>query len=474
MNRLKLKSFYGHITVALVFLMNPNFNMIDILPDFIGYFLIARAIGTLSELLPYFHEAKSAFTNLGFVTLAKLPATLVMYANMYSGRDIVPLFTLTFTAIELGLLIKAVSSGASALYYLGERSEAKSLIAPFRAFGKDVPVEAVKNGTLAFVIIKASLNIIPQFCLLTYSTDNVELIRFLNSLFPILEISGMAICLAVGILWFVFIRKYLTLVKSEGKVAEGIEALIDGERLSEISAKTKAKSLNFTLIFLALSSLLSFELAFEETGNFNILPHFIYGIALTLVGWKLFGEKRRRTLCIASAIYIIIGVVGQFFQGSFFSRFQYLDLYDSTAAQGAYLPVVICAALECLAFLWLASVMALGFADFIRENTGATLSKENKGALDSLHRTLSKKGYLLFGIAALVQVAKALNTFFLGQVTVRFAEGGTMLTEPMLSWFGVVVFVLTAVYVAYSLYYLSEVREEVKMKYESEANKTIK
>ena len=32
--------FWGRLLLALVFLFNPNINMVDILPDFIAYFII--------------------------------------------------------------------------------------------------------------------------------------------------------------------------------------------------------------------------------------------------------------------------------------------------------------------------------------------------------------------------------------------------------------------------------------------------
>ena len=469
MTERKTKSFYTHILLALVFLLNPNFNMIDILPDFVGYFLLARAIGSASELLPYFYETRTALTNLGFVSLARIPAALVMYANMYTGRDIVPLFTLVFSVIEVALLIKAVSNGAAALYYLGERCEAKSLIAPFPFLGKEVQAETVKRATLAFVIIKAALNVLPQFCLLTYSTDNAQLVRFQNMLFPYLELSGMAICLILGILWFTLTKKYLSVIKAEGKVAEGIFALAGEEKLAALDTKSRVKSICRTLIFLAVTSLFSFELAFEETGNMNILPHFIYGIMLTFVGWRLFSAKYRVPLAITSGTYVVLGVIGAFFQGSFFSQYTYLDLAEGSAARAAYLPIEVAGAFECVSFLALAAVMLFGFSDFIRQHTGISPDSDRYGITSQRrHKALCVKGIILFCIAALVQLAKCLNVFFLGQVTVRFSEGGVMLAEPMLSWFGVVVFALSAAYVGYSFFFLGEVREEVKMKYQSE------
>ncbi len=462
MTERKNKSYYLSITVALIFLLNPNFNMIDILPDFVGYFLLARAIGGLSELLPYFYETKSALTNLGFVTLARIPAMAVMYANMYTGRDIVPLFTLVFSVIEVALLIKAVINGSMALYYLGERSEAKSLISPLKFFRRSVKAESVKNMTLFFVIAKAALNTIPQFCLLSNS-DGSQISKYL---FPILEMSGMLICLILGIVWFVFVRKYLSVIKKEGQIAEGIRAIAGEEKLENLEMQKQAKSMNYTLIFFATASLFSFDIAFEQTNNVNILPHFIYGIMLLIVGWRLLSSKYKRPLLLSSAAYIVTGVIGQVFTGKFFSQFSYVDLADSKAAKSAYLPVEVCGALEFIFFLALAAVMAFGFRDFIKAHTGISPDSERYGITTArMHKKLCIKAYALFTVSALVQLSKCLNTFFHGNVTTYFTETAEIQTEPMLPWFGVVVFALTVIYVGYSFYYLWEIRDEVKTKY---------
>ena len=41
----------GYMIVGCIFLFNPFINIIDILPDFIGYLFIMRALTELSDLL---------------------------------------------------------------------------------------------------------------------------------------------------------------------------------------------------------------------------------------------------------------------------------------------------------------------------------------------------------------------------------------------------------------------------------------
>ena len=51
----------GYLIAAALFLFNPNVNIVDVLPDCIGYLFILRAIAGVSDLVPHFEEAKAAF-----------------------------------------------------------------------------------------------------------------------------------------------------------------------------------------------------------------------------------------------------------------------------------------------------------------------------------------------------------------------------------------------------------------------------
>ena len=74
----KAKKTYSLLIFAAILLFNPNVNVIDPLPDFIAYFIIARLLIFAENDAPYFAEARSAFLRLGYLNLAKLPALLLI------------------------------------------------------------------------------------------------------------------------------------------------------------------------------------------------------------------------------------------------------------------------------------------------------------------------------------------------------------------------------------------------------------
>ncbi|MBQ9085122.1 MAG: hypothetical protein IJY24_05640, partial [Clostridia bacterium] len=77
MKELFTKKHYTAVIVSLVFICNPNFHTVDILPDFIGYLMMALAIGHAADIAPYFQEMRTALFRLTLITFLKMPATLV-------------------------------------------------------------------------------------------------------------------------------------------------------------------------------------------------------------------------------------------------------------------------------------------------------------------------------------------------------------------------------------------------------------
>ena len=86
---------YGWLIFALIMLFNPNLQLIDILPDFIGFFILAKFIERAADAAPYFEEARAAFVKLGYISLAKIPALFVIVlvrSKNTLDNDIIALF----------------------------------------------------------------------------------------------------------------------------------------------------------------------------------------------------------------------------------------------------------------------------------------------------------------------------------------------------------------------------------------------
>ena len=111
MTREKKKRGFSEIIAALILIIIPGINIIDITPDFIAYFIILAALSRAKDIAPYFAEAALAFKRLAVLSLLKIPALIIVYivrGKNFQDHDITVLMTLVFTVAEVILLVVAV------------------------------------------------------------------------------------------------------------------------------------------------------------------------------------------------------------------------------------------------------------------------------------------------------------------------------------------------------------------------------
>ncbi len=470
MKHLFTKKHYTAILFSLVLLCNPNFHTVDILPDFIGYFLLALSIGYAADIAPYFTEMRTWLYRLGIVTLVKVPLTLVMYGNMHSGRDIVPLFTLVFAILELICLIPLISNAYNGLSYLGQRSDVKSLIYPVKIFGIDFSLNGLRGFTTLFVVLKAVLNTLPTTCLLTYTDANMA--KIAQTIYAPFELTSLAVVLIFGIVWCVVAFTYVKAVRREGGVGDGLMAMATEIKLEEIERKRKQGSLLGGVTLLFVSMFLTFDISFRQTNNINILPHFIFAIFIFVAFCRLCSDRKlHRILTVAFALCVLFGVVYQIATWVFFNNYTYLDILELKVAKDMYLCVEICSVVETISFLVYYVFLALSLAWSIRQNTGTDPNEEGYSrASKDRHFRLTVKGVALFVILALISISKCVNVFLWGNPHSEFTEGPDgvidIMAEPTFSWFGTLIFALSVICVIYGYLFTNELKDEIRMKYD--------
>ncbi len=464
---IKGKATYPLVILSLVFLFNPNVNLIDVLPDCAAYLLLILVIGTLSETVPYLAECKNALIKLALVTLIKIPAFFVMYSNMVSGKDIVPLFTLVFAVLEIILLYSAVENGFKALGYIGERTDCASVRDPFEiGKGKSFTPEALRILTFIFFAAKAVLAVIPELLLLT--PEDIALRKKLAEAYPAVIVISVITALAIGIIWLSYTIRYVKSIKGGNDLGNALCDLSRKESPEEISVKDKLKKLTSTLTILAVSSVFIFDVALSDFGGYNKLPHFIYGVLLFSAVYNLSNRKKTRLCSIIGAIgFSLSSLLVYLFTARFFDSYTYLDIPYSNVAKSAYLPIKIFAVIELLFAVPLLVSAALATIDFIKEHTDVApsdplYSEANKRG----HTAIIKKTVPVFIISIVINLLKCANIFIKQSTTLIYSEvnpdGIVASSVPAMD---TVIFFISIIYVIYSFVIVSSLKDEVKFKY---------
>ena len=473
---MKTKSKFGYITIALVFLANPNINIIDILPDFVGFFILAWLLGKADRIIPYFSEARSALIKLGIVSALRIPATLIMFANLSTGRDILPMFTLAFAVVETIFLVSAIQNGFEGLFYLGQRASSSALIAPFPTGQKGGKTTTFSTSNLClltkiFLIAKVAVAVLPELCMLTFSSDITQ--KIARTIYPIAIIVGIALVLVLGIAWATLCRKYKNAVRADMDLTAELKAIAGEEKLAEIDKELGLKKAIKGTYFLFIAVLLTPKISFEGVmDGINLLPHFLTYTALIICALRLFdsyGRAPRIAICALGVVSIVLNLVQQYFYVSFIDEYNFMDLVDYAPAKAAYAPVASLALAESLTVLLLCLITGYYFRRFVLKSTGIDPKSESYSKLDrQYHNKTTLKGWIAMGGIALTSLLEGLNCVLESNPQLVFTDISDV-TKPVIAaspapWLPTLTLFISIALILFTYSFTSELREDVKLK----------
>lgn len=464
---MRRKNLYPFIIISLIFLFNPSVNILDVLPDAVAYALLIYAICAVDKTVPYFSECKDALVKLLIITLIKIPAFVVMRSNMAYGSDIVPLFTLSFAAIEIILIRIALKNLFSGLSYLGERTDCSSIRDSFN-FSKKITVspDSLYGITFGFFIIKAALNVIPELLLL--SREDLALKNQLNDLYPTVIVLAVITALLIGCIWLKCALAYVKAIRARNDLSDAVKYIESSSGTQLSGTEAIQKRLFRSLTILAVSSLFTFDISFQGLGGYNVLPHFIYGIILFCAVYSLTENKKEHVwLATSVACFSVVAIIHQVFTARFFSSHQYVDLSYSKYARADYLPVMVSAVIETALLIVLAIVCAIILVRFIKEHTEVLPSDPSYSISNKKsHDRLIKMTIPLPLCAAVISILKCANVFIKTNVKVIHSDvnpdGIAASGAPFMN---TVIFLICIIYVVYSFVIISNLKDEVRFKY---------
>lgn len=457
------------VILAIVTLFNPNINILDILPDFIGYFILARIFLRAADIAPYFEEARTWITRLAYLNLAKIAGLLIIgmaRSVNVQDYDIYALVTLLFTAAEIICLIPAIKNTFAALDYLGERTAAVSLISE----------DGKKKASLAALtytalITKCALAFIPELFRLTVDTESGTVNLAARLYAPIL-ILCTAVSLIIGIIWLLRATGFARGVIREGLFKESLELLAKEGSYEEFEKKIAIRREGRAFLCFILSAILSFNLVFDNFNNVNLLPKLIFG-AIFSVGilglLKPLEEKgtHRRWAIALLICNSVFGIAAFFFEISFLDNFEYADLLDfkNAEALAAFISYVTSAAILTLIHLGLIALFFFVMKKYT-DNLGYINESGQVIANDSYHRALNRKTAaltVLYSLSSLLNLARVILSGIVEVIYFNSALG--IVSSMVVSVFpaiGLFANISVAACAIYSVYYFNMLKEERK------------
>lgn len=462
----KKKSVYPFIVLSLILIFNPCVNLIDIFPDVIAYLILILAIGKLARTVPHLAECKAALVKLAMISAVKIPAFAIMYANLASGSDIIPLFTLSFNVIEIILLYSAIRNIFATLSYAAERAGCRSVDNPYLVGTNLYVPEEFQVLTYAFFAVKATLNFIPEILLLT--VKNVALKKAMSDAYPYVLTVCVIASLVVGIIWLKHAIGYLKYIRQIGDLGEALTA-IDGYVSVSAPQRTRTEEkLHKLLTLLAISSIFTFDIIFQDLGGYNILPHFIYGIIIFCAFYGMSKNVwKKLILSVLTLGFAIVSIFNHSRLVRFFDTYQYHDLSYSTSAKAEYAIIKATSLIETVCMLFILGIATLCLIEFINENTEISpsdpeYSTSNKRA----HLRLIKTTLPMIIFPAVITVMKCINVFLKESVKILYSEANPNgIVTSIAPAMDTVIFFISIVFVIYAFAITASLKEEIKFKY---------
>ena len=226
----KIGKYFGLslAVVSAIFLFNPDVAVIDVLPDFIGYALLAISLRFARDLSPHFENAWRKFRILALMTSFKTLSLLWVFGGLTSAQErpmMMLLLSFCFCICELiwgipawrslieGFILHSQTSGG--VYPLIEKG-AKS----YRP-GRNVSI-AFRDFTVFFIIAKAFFANIAEFAVLSehsYDDTAFDWYRFIG-LYRVVTLFAGAL---IGIIWLVRAIKFFRGILSDGVLIESMK-----------------------------------------------------------------------------------------------------------------------------------------------------------------------------------------------------------------------------------------------------------
>ena len=466
----------GLTILSLVFLFNPSFNLVDILPDFVAYFILAHVFDKASDCAPYFDEARRGFIRLAYLCLAKIPALAIIVkvrSGNISDNDIIALFCLIFATAEIILVIPAIRNIFSALTYLGERSDAKSLISSDSL----VCTDNLRTFTLAFSIFKCLLYFIPE---LTRLTRSVELesgiyVKTGSRYYPWMVLVSVVTGLIVGAVWLSRSVKLVKKIRNEGRFSEALASVAAESSFDEYEKRRSVRALSRTFLLFIIASVLLINVSFSNLYSIDLLPDFLFSSVFTVALYRMAKRAKlpknlRTGATVIGAVYTAVSVVSYAVSFKFFTEYGYDMLYEGTRAEA----VALYKAYELIgiaSFVLHAALSALFFITmrrYLTSTLGTPIGSEEYRPSDAAyHRYLNTRTLAYSVVLILSGFFKLASIISSGSVELIFTNPNdvtrpTMIVSTM-PWIPTVNLIVTVIFVLYSIYYFNFIKEEMSV-----------
>ncbi|MEE1356636.1 MAG: hypothetical protein UHG68_03630, partial [Clostridia bacterium] len=308
--RSNTKKNIGRIALGMIFLLNPNINVVDLLPDFIGCVLIMSGLSSLRDISDSLEDARRNFLRLFWISLSHLPAFVLMMiisSTYVSEKTSILVFAFVYSVVEFVLINNALTSLIDGFVYIGERYNGECCFYETKKNGKKLDVSHLRFFSTVFLLVTKGLTVAPNLVYLydtslgygtvtnPYVTNPVEFIG------PITAICFVP-ALIFGIMWARRMCRYLSGIKKDDAFVCVVDEILSNQSIRN-TAVYKYRRISTAVFVLFAAIVLCMDFYVDE---FNVIPDAVSAIVLfsaAVFMKKRFSEASGVSVAI-SAVYV--------------------------------------------------------------------------------------------------------------------------------------------------------------------------
>ncbi len=350
---------YRLLILGTIFLFNPEINILDFLPDFIGVLLILRAVTPLSPLTPTAAEGVVFFKRYAVLSIVQLVAVIPMLSVAGSDPAFYLVFTFAFALLSLLFIIPAYRSFFSGLGYLAEKNAIQ------------VPRAKIHPFLFSSVfVIKKVLALLPEMVYLYIDDENVydvalyPLAAYKTGITVITFVAG----LVLGLIWLVLTIRELSRLRRNAALNAALSSEIAAavhflpeQITSTVSSLCRLMTVSaFLMLSLFIDGIPVFPLFFSSACLFGAVR-----VASRLCPAR---EKKKERLTLLS---LLVGLIS--FAAILFFNFRYHEtalMLFSRVAASFILPALL-HAVSCVFFILALRSVFSTLEAVVREHTGS-------------------------------------------------------------------------------------------------------
>lgn len=257
---------WGMIIAGFVFLANPVINVVDILPDAIGFFLIAAGMAKSSYFIGEISKSRETFIKLGFLETVKFFSIVLIPYISGSGKL---LLSFVFGVIELMWILPAVTAMFEGLSFMGLWYGGGAIFAKkvkkkgkVKTAGKE-KINSVKDYIIFFYIVRIAATIFPELTELQMydnvgevSAFTVRLINYKPTLYVLMAFL-VSVC---GIILIVKTAGYFGVIGKDASLKKALDDKYKNDILTN-TTMFLAKNMKTALIVYIFSAICEFVIS---------------------------------------------------------------------------------------------------------------------------------------------------------------------------------------------------------------------